>query len=117
MKKMARFMVKHTGLMTIVGLVVLPVSCVIIGDALSFSDWLTYTLAAVFVFCWILLTITAGTYLLKESLEILNNQCDPYPFLKEMNAQRTYPGNDVVKQIRWDLFFLFSQRKFPFFSP
>ena len=100
MKKLARFMVKHTGLMTIVGLVVLPVSCVIIGDAVSFPDWLTYTLAAVVVFYWILLTITASTYLLKESLESLNNQCDPYPFLKEMNEQRTYPGNDVVKQIR-----------------
>ena len=26
-------------------------------------------------------------------------------------------GNDVVKQVRLDLFFLFSQRKFPFFTP
>ena len=100
MKKMARFMAKHTGLMTIVGLVVLPVSCVIIGDAFSFPDWLTYTLAAVFAVYWMLLVITAGTYLLKESLEILNNQCDPYPFLKEMNEQRAYPGNDTVKQLR-----------------
>lgn len=100
MRKMARCMAKHGGFVTVVGMIVLFVSWCVIGDAFSFPDWLTYTLAAVFVFFWVLLTITASTYLLKESLEVLKNQCDPYPFLEEMTQQRTYPGNDAVKQIR-----------------
>ena len=100
MRKMARFMAKHIRFVTVVGMIALPVSWCVIGDAFSFPDWLTYTLAAIFVVYWILLVITASTYLLKEPLESLKNQCDPYPFLEEMDVQRTYPAKEAEKQIR-----------------
>lgn len=46
-------------------------------------------------------TITAaGDRLLKKPLEVLKNQCDPYPFLEEVREQQNYPGNNATKQIR-----------------
>jgi len=42
----------------------------------------------------------AGDRLLKKPLEVLKSQCDPYPVLEEMEAQRAYPGNHAAKQIR-----------------
>lgn len=100
MRKLARWMAKHQKLVTIGGIIWWSVCWCVLGDAFCFPDWLMYTLAAVFAVYWMLLAVSANDYLLKKPLEILKNQCDPYPFLEEINVQREYPGTDAAKQVR-----------------
>lgn len=40
---------------------------------------------------------TRGSVLLKKPLEILTQNCDPYPYLEEAEIQRSYSGNWNVK--------------------
>ena len=98
MEKLDRFMAKHPRFCRFV---------VILFFAAMFCGWyvmdrpmlLVPVLLVVLVYgLWFV--FAACDRLWKKPLEILKNQCDPYPFLEEMNEQRTYPGNDAAKQIR-----------------
>lgn len=99
MEKLYRWMAKHPRISaTLVGVLV---GCV--GGwwlSVGVPGWLTYPFilfAATVVVLW---TGTAGVKLLRKPSQCLKEQCNPYPYLEEINIQREYPGNDIKKQLR-----------------
>ena len=99
MERLDRFMAKHPRVCRLLVTLV----WVAVEFWLLWMEWPT-VLTAVLIFVPLLASLlyvnAAGGRLIKKPLQILKAECDPYPFLEEMNVQRTYPGNDATKQIR-----------------
>lgn len=99
MEKLNRWIAKHPTTCRVSGMI-FWICLGVIWLQLGMPMWVFAVLCFLFfISLWLVLS-TCGAYLLKKPLEILQKECDPYPFLKEMNEQRTYPGNDTIKQLR-----------------
>lgn len=61
---------------------------------------LAFVLMAIGLFSCTISISTAPMKLLKRPLEILQQQCDPYPFLEEAKAQLGYGGSNADLQVR-----------------
>lgn len=67
---------------------------------IGLSKWIMYPAVIIVGAIYSLLVSVAGDVLLKKPLEKLQHQCDPYPFMEEMQEQIHYSGKDAVKQVR-----------------
>lgn len=99
MEKVNRWIAKHPKLAgMLIGIVM-----VFVGTwwlSMGVPGWITYPFLVVATVSVVLWTGTAGARLLKEPLKCLKEQCDPYPYMEEINVQREYPGNGTAKQLR-----------------
>lgn len=99
MEQWNRWMAKHP---RIAGMLI-GVAMVVIGKWwlwMGVPKWLTYPFLGVALIVFALWAGAAGARLLKKPIEYLKEQCDPYPYLEEINVQREYPGNGTAKQLR-----------------
>lgn len=100
MEKVYRWIAKHQVASRILNCVVWGILAGYLTKRFDISQWVTLTIAVVMTSICSINLANMDFLLQKKPLEILKNQCDPYPFLEEINVQREYPGNDVTKQIR-----------------
>ena len=99
MEKLNRFVAKHqTGCRIAVMIIWILWALLMIN--LEFPMILAYAFTAVGAFVCSVAISASADRLLKKPLEILNQQCDPYPMLQESAEQLSYPGNGAVKQVR-----------------
>ena len=98
MEKLNRWMAKHPRLAGM--LFVIPL--VFVGTwwlSMGVPKWLTYPFLGVATVVFVLWAGTAGARLLKEPLKCLKEQCNPYPYMEEINVLREYPGDGTAKQM------------------
>ena len=67
---------------------------------LGMTNWVGLLLACLMLSVCSIYLANTDLLLQKKPLEHLKNQCDPYPFLEEMQTQQSYPGSDIAKQLR-----------------
>lgn len=99
MEKLNRFTARHQGSCRIIMVILWILWALLVMD-LGFPKVLTYILMAVGIFVFSIAISISGDRLLKKPLEILNQQCDPYPLLQETTEQLGYRGTEAVKQVR-----------------
>ena len=96
MKRINRWIAKHAWF------VYLLLSITICFGIFSFVyDFLGFVIGCLWVFACSLIIVrfvfSRRNVLMKEPLAVLLNQCDPYPWLEEVQRQRNYPGNYNLK--------------------
>ena len=67
---------------------------------LGMTNWVGLLLACLMLSVCSIYLANTDLLLQKKPLEHLKDQCDPYPFLEEMQTQQSYPGSDIAKQLR-----------------
>lgn len=99
MEKLNRWMAKHP---RIVGALI-GILMAILGGWWIFMGvpkWLVYLFMTVAIFVLAVWAGAAGRRLMKAPTKCLKEECNPYPYLEEINVQREYPGNGITKQLR-----------------
>ena len=99
MNKIDRWIAKHPRIVgALIGSLIAIVG--VWWFSMGASGWLVYPFMLVAIFVLTVSASAAGRRLLKAPTKCLKEQCDPYPYMQEINVQRGYPGSGVVKQLR-----------------
>lgn len=98
MEKINRWVAKHVWLVYVAAMVLWILTICRLANGL---DGAVLLILYILTIAWILLCaqwiFTRSNALLKKPLEILQNECDPYPFLEEVKHQRAFSGNQNMK--------------------
>lgn len=87
MKAIYRWITKHPRLSKYIAVFVVTVFCFVVLDPNIYSFGTRFLIIFCLLFSCLLTINTIPDKLLREPLEILEQQCDPYPFLEEMERQ------------------------------
>lgn len=101
MERINRWIAKHAWLVYILSFVLVFLFAMVAVNGCD-GPWILLVYVGMIV--WILISarfvFSRSNVLLKKPMEILVNDCDPYPFLEEVRRQCDYPGNSHVKHQR-----------------
>lgn len=87
MKSIYRWLTCHPRLAKFLIAAMITVLCFIVLDPGIFSFWIRYLVVFFLLFYGFLFVNTAPEKLIREPLIIWEQQCDPYPFLEELERQ------------------------------
>ena len=94
-----RWCVKNGRLIIFFGSIVVPTILFLFGLDLDLPIWFYLLFAfSMFVVCFGTVNLSVA-HLIKKSVNIINEQCDPYPLLKEAEDQLTYNRFKMYKHI------------------
>ena len=89
MEKINRFLAKHCLVLNVIACVLIMVLYCITVEEMGILAFGLLLLASNYIPVWMYRRSDA---LLKKPAQILDNTCDPYPYLEELQRQRTYSG-------------------------
>lgn len=98
MKKLNRWVAKHAWLVYILSIVLMYLLAIVATNG-YYGPLIIFVYLAMFAWTFVSTryVFSRGNVLLKKPMEILLQECDPYPFLEETQRQKNYPRNRNLK--------------------
>ena len=97
MEKFDRFVVKHLMPLYWIGAFVWLFAISILADRYDIPAVAQFVLWTGGFLAWMRFLVSRANALIKEPIKIFQEQCDPYPYLDEIQKRRTYSGPKAAK--------------------